>query len=340
MRILVASDYIRSDPQRHTFYNSDLQNTYSLIPLPRRSAGPAGRLIRLGNLLLVIVRIIIMAVKDRPAVIFSENPRDGIVLACLLRAAGMNGVPHVIWNFNMRKSYSGLRLALARYACRGEVTPVVYSAHEKSQYSKLLCIPPNRLRLKYLSGPYLEDPRYAQLPKDTPKAPYVVCPGYSGRDFELMAEVARHMAHVSFFVLAYPRFVGAIEFPDNVRIVYGISEVDYCAFIAGATVCFLPIANTETANGQIAIVQAMSMKTLLVTNPTPGTTDYLLPGVNCIDFATGSNSDSVADVLTDAMAHVRAYAYLVDNAYQFAREHFSTVGDAEVVTAARVADRT
>jgi glycosyltransferase involved in cell wall biosynthesis len=101
-----------------------------------------------------------------------------------------------------------------------------------------------------------------------------------------------------------------------------LPEVEYCRCIARARVCFLPIANQRTANGHIAIVQAMSLRTLLFTNRTRGTQDYLTDGENCLLFS-GKDMDEHARRLTKLYESFATYYDIVERAYVFARVHFS-----------------
>jgi glycosyltransferase involved in cell wall biosynthesis len=245
-----------------------------------------------------------------------------------LRMTGTT-VPTAVLNLNMLQPYRGLKRWFARTALSSVSAMVVASKHEKQVYAEHLQLPTERLRFKLLSGPYLEDHRFAQLIQES-KQEYVVSPGYSGRDFNLLREVASRVPQVRFLVLAYPESVEGVRFPPNVQLRYGLPEIEFCRCIARARVCFLPIANHQTANGHIAIIQAMSLRTLLFTNPTPGTKDYLVDRENCLLFS-GTDVEEHARRLTRLYESPDSYGDIIERAYTFARANFSIETDIRLI---------
>lgn len=265
--------------------------------------------------------------KHKIDIVISGDPRIALAVGIVNRLTRAR-VKHVVWDFNTHQIYQGLKRSVARFAFRDVGRIVVYSNHEKQVYSTMLNLPVEKVVFKHYTGPYLEDERYTDLPGQ--KGDYVVSGGFSGRNYRHLAAVAARLRDVPFVVLTYPEAVRGLSFPPNVRIIGGISEVEYCRYVANAKLCFLPLANKETANGQIAIVQAMALKTLLVTNLTEGTKDYLLPGHNCLVYDE-EDMPATAEMIRATLADDRLRERIVCNAHRYATEHFTIRHDLETL---------
>jgi hypothetical protein len=92
----------------------------------------------------------------------------------------------------------------------------------------------------------------------------------------------------------------------------------------------MPILNKETANGHIAIVRAMSLKTMLIANMTKGIEDYLLPNENCLLIPDDDIEPSIHQI-RHAMTPLGGETIIIENAYRFAQKHFSVSNDIEVI---------
>ena len=317
MKVLVLSSFFYSDPERVSFYTLDRSRLYERMGVKPPRCGKIGHLRSYAATAWAVRH---RAAVTKPDLIVLENPRVGMLVSLFLKLTGVK-IPTIIWNLNILQPYYGIKRWFARAALRSANAVVVYSRHERSFYAKHFDLPLERVRFKLFSGAYLEDKRFSHLLQDA-KQDYVVSPGYSGRDFHTLAEVAARAPDIHFLVLAYPSAVGGIKFPPNVELRHGLPEVEFCRCIARARVCFLPIANRQTANGQIAIVQAMSLRTLLFTNLTPGTKDYLVDGENCLLYS-GEDMDDHARRLTRLYESFETFHEVVWRAYAFARVNFS-----------------
>jgi len=105
-------------------------------------------------------------------------------------------------------------------------------------------------------------------------------------------------------------------------VISGVSEVEYCRQIANSRLFLLPIRNTVTANGHMAIVQAMTFRTPLLTNVTEGTKDYLAPGENCAVFPDG-DVETATGIIRRLWSDETLTEGLVENGYRWATEHFT-----------------
>ncbi len=328
MNILVISEHIRSDPFRSTFYNIDTTNKYYKKSIRRFIKG--------NNKFCYFINLFVTAFICRfkykswdTRLVISDNPRIGFLVSIINRITLCN-IDHVIWNFNTQSAYTGIKLLIAKYACRSVSFIIVYSECERHLYSKMLNIPKSKILKKYLSGPYLDDDRYIELSKKSTRKDYVVSAGFSGRDYRFLSSVAAAIPEVHFVVITYPRVIRGIEFSPNVEIVSGISEIEYCRYIANSKLSFLPIENKITANGQVGIIQAMCFRTPLLTNLTEGTKDYLIPDVNSMIFRDGDVGDTVR-CIKRLLSDDNYALQITENAYEFANEHFTIKHDIDSV---------
>ena len=327
MNILIIMNHVLTDPDRVTFYNIDGRHQYIKRGI-QRVFKSKNKVFYFLNLVLTAIQLRRHYKRMNVDLIISGNPRIGFVVGAINRISFCK-TAHAVWNFNVHHVYTGIKRRLSSFALKQVHYLLVYSRHEQRIYSDMLGLAPERILYKYYSGPYLEDKRYQSL-KSAGGEEYVVSAGFSGRDYAFLAAVAEQMPDVTFFVLTYPSVLKNISFGSNVKVISGIPEVEYCRYIANAKLFFLPMKNKETANGHIAIVQAMCLRTPLLTNMTEGTKDYLQPDINSVIFPDGdvkSTAVLVRKIWTDREWSEK----IVNQAYQFARERFTIQKEIEAV---------
>ncbi|MCF7972712.1 MAG: glycosyltransferase [Phycisphaerae bacterium] len=327
MKILVIFEHVETDPGRVTFYNRDVTNQYLKANVIKLCPG-SHAISNVVNLFLTAVFYRMNYRKFGIDLIVSGNPRIGFFVGAINRLTYAR-TKHVVWDFNIQKQYGPVIRYLARYALAKVEAVVVYSSHEKKIYAKMLSLPEDKVLFKLYSGPYLEDKRY-NSPIKRVKKEYIISAGCSGRDYRYLAKIAKEMVDVKFVVLAYSRALQGISFTSNVQVITGISEIEYCRYIAQARLMVLPIANKETANGHIAVVQAMSLKTLLVVNMTKGVEDYLQPGENCL-VIPDDNVEFAVQQIRAALANETRDALIIENAHTFANLHFTIRNDVRLI---------
>ncbi len=326
VNICVVFEHVGVDRSRCTFYNRESGYRFVKCGILRLVPGTSRAAFFL-NLVLTALLCRARYRKQRISLVISGDPRIACALGIVHRLSRAR-VKHVVWNFNTHRVYTGLQRSIARFALRDVDTIIVYSNHERHVYSAMLGLPLEKMVFKYYAGPYLEDERYTNLVPH--KQDYVVSAGFSGRNYRYLAAVAERLPDVPFLVLTYPEAVKGLPFPPNVRILGGISEIEYCRHIANARLFFLPLANKETANGHIAIVQAMVLRTLLMTNLTEGTKDYLLPGCNCLTYDE-EDIPATAAMIRATLADDALRARIEGEAYRYAAERFTIQRELDIL---------
>jgi glycosyltransferase involved in cell wall biosynthesis len=324
--VCVIFEHVETDQDRSTFYNRECGYRFVKCGILRVVPG-RNRAAFFLNLVLTALLCRARYRKRQISLVISGNPHIACALGIVHRLSRAK-VKHVVWNFNAHRVYTGFQRSVARFALRDVDRIIVYSNHERHVYSAMLGLPLEKMVFKHYTGPYLEDERYTSLVPH--KQDYVVSAGFSGRNYRHLAAVAEHLRDVPFLLLTYPEAVKELSFPPNVRILGGISEVEYCRHIANAKLFFLPLANKETANGHIAIVQAMVLRTLLVTNLTEGTKDYLLPGCNCLTYDE-EDIPATAEMIRATLADDALRARIEGEAYRYAAERFTIQHEVEVL---------
>jgi glycosyltransferase involved in cell wall biosynthesis len=326
VNILVFFDHVIIDSNRATFYNIDDHNRYIKSGVKQFFKG-THKVAYFLNLFLTTVKLRWSYKKLNINLIISGGPKMGFFVGMINRFT-LCKIDHVIWDFNVQSIYTGIKRWVSKIAFKYVKFIVVYSAHEMRIYSEMIGLPQSRVVYKYYSGPYLDDERYLNL--NCIKHNYIVSAGFSGRDYRFLSAVAGKMTDVPFVLLTLPIAIKDIIFSSNVKIISGIPEVEYCRYIANSKLAFLPLKNKETANGHIAIVQAMCLKTPLLTNITEGTRDYLLPGVNSMIFPEG-DVESTVEIIRKILSDEKYMLQIADNAYRFAKNHFAIKQDIDAL---------
>lgn len=319
MRILVIANHVRGDPERCVFYNIDSKHHYIKRSL-RQYFSSNNRIAYYINLLLTVISIRCSYKTLGIDLIISYNSgRIGFFVGLVNRLT-FSRVNHVIWGFNVHKPYTGIKRWISRFAFKHTRCFVVYSNHEKRVYSEKFSIPLNRFMFTYFSGPYLDDDRYRNVKKV--QQDYIVAGGFSGRNYEFLSAVAAQLPEISFVVLTYPWALKGISFSPNVKIMSGVSEIEYCQYMANARLTFLPIRNKTTASGHIEIVKSMCFKTPLLTHMTEGARDYLQPNINAGIYTDG-DVESAVSLIKKMYTHKQDADSMAEKAFEFAKEHYS-----------------
>lgn len=181
--------------------------------------------------------------------------------------------PVVAWCFNLGRLYEGPRGALARTALSGVERVVVHSRAEVGPYAEWLQLPPRRVRFVHLQR--------AAIPIEQPEdeqRPFVLAMGSAHRDYATLFEAARRWKHPT-LVVAARHAVEGLTLPDNVELRNGLSELECRHLAQRARVNVVPVANAQTASGQVTLLEAMRMGRAVVATRCIGSEDYLADDV-------------------------------------------------------------
>src|SRR3954469_24031823 len=180
--------------------------------------------------------------------------------------------PIVAWCFNMGRLYHGVRLTAARFALARVRRFIVHARAEVAAYSRWLDLPAERFEFVHLQRNVPTIP----LEEDR-RQPFVLAMGSARRDYHTsLAAVGR--LRIPTVVVAAPHALAGLTVPANVTVRCGLTYDECRALAQRARVSVIPIANDQTASGQVTLVDAMSLGRPVVATRCIGTEDYVQSG--------------------------------------------------------------
>jgi glycosyltransferase involved in cell wall biosynthesis len=260
------------DPAR---YEVEMVGTQLPLRFDQRRTGPAKWLVFLWLALVARWR----AFRNPPDLVVSAFPQLGFMVAAVA-ALTLQRTPHVVWYFNCGHRYTGLRRWLGALVFRFVSRFVVYSTHERGAYASTFALPRERFRFSYLTSETLDREALpdAQSRFGLPRR-YVAALGSSGRDYGTLLAALEGL-DVELVIVAHPYALAGHELPSWVHPLTSIQQDEYLAVIAQADAVLVPVANRETASGQMTVIQAMTLGVPVVATRCIGTEDYIRPGSN------------------------------------------------------------
>lgn len=183
-------------------------------------------------------------------------------------------VPILAWTFNLGKLYPGKKQKLARYALKNINKFIVPSSYECHTYAKYLDLPLSRFEFVHLHKPVF--PRVEEV--DT-QSPFLLAMGSANRDYEVLFEAVQKLK-LPLVVVAGPHSVAGLDIPENVKLLSNLTLDECRIFAQRATINIVPIANENTASGQVTIIEAMMYGSAVIATDTIGSRDYMQDGVN------------------------------------------------------------
>ena len=180
------------------------------------------------------------------------------------------------------KIYYGLRIFFVNVAYRKVNKIVVYSKKEKVFYQNLF---PN-LAHKFIYIPYGKDYDFFNKKEFTYECPYIASGGRSNRDYKILSEAYSLMAKEGFktslLIATRRECVEKISFDRNVIIEHNIPLEMFGSFISSSLFFVLPILDTTISAGHMAMLEAMSLKKIVLVADIPSIRDYV--DESCVVF--------------------------------------------------------
>lgn len=182
--------------------------------------------------------------------------------------------PLVAWTFNLGGLYGGLKQRLASQVLRSVDAFVVHSRQEVHNYSAWLDLPEDRFHYvplgRELQDPWLEEDR---------EQPFVLAMGSANRDWPTLLKAVQGLGYRT-VIVAPARTLEGLALPPQVEVLSGLSREACRALCQRATLNVVPIANLQTASGQVALIEAMMFGRAVVATRCPGTEDIVRDGEN------------------------------------------------------------
>lgn len=226
----------------------------------------------------------------RQAALACHSASDGVITVFppLALASGLvqdlswRRKPIVAWCFNMGALYEGVRGSLARATLARVDRFAVHASAEVDRYAGWLRLPRERFTFVYL-----QRPRIAIEQDEDRDDPFVLSMGSARRDYATLFAAVRAL-RVRVVVVAAPWAIRGLDRPPNVELRSGLSLQECRLLAQRARVSVVPVANQETASGQVTIVEAMRMGRPVVATRCIGSEDYLQDGRTGLLVAPGA----------------------------------------------------
>jgi hypothetical protein len=193
----------------------------------------------------------------------------------LTAAAGMlkrlqhQNNPIVAYHFNLGSLYVGPARQAARYALSAVDRFIVHAQQERALYARWLKLPEARFTFVPLQLPWVAQP----APEDEDQ-PFILAMGSAQRDYPTLLAALERLKLPTVLVAA-PRLLEGLTLPPHVEARSGLSR-DQCEMLTQrARLCAITLRHSQTAAGQITLVNAMRFGRPVVATRCIGTEDYI-----------------------------------------------------------------
>ena len=198
--------------------------------------------------------------------------------------------PLVAWTFNLGTMYTGARRHLARFALAAVDRFIVHSRAEVSAYSRWLGLPIERFEFV----PLQRAVRAINVAEDVER-PFVLSMGSAQRDYRLLFSVLGELGYPA-VVVAGAHAVAGLAVPPNIEIRSGLSTEQCHELLQRARLSVIPVANRETASGQVTLLDAMMFGRPTIVTECPASVDYVRHGHDALLVAHGDPRDMKAAI--------------------------------------------
>lgn len=205
---------------------------------------------------------------------------DGIVTcfpqlamcAAIWKCLGRAKPPIIAYNYNLGPLRPGLRQWLARRVAQQIDIYVVHAPQEVDSYAVYLGVPQDRIRFVPLQRGLIKVPRGEDL--DTP---FLLAMGSAHRDYPTLIRAVDRLG-IPTIIVTRASDVAQLPRSPHVTFLSGLSQQECLELLSRSRVCVTPIANQQTASGQITIINAMQLGVPVIATRSPGVEGYIENG--------------------------------------------------------------
>ena len=224
------------------------------------------------------------------------HPSDGLI-TLFPQLPAMSGLqmrllkddrPLVAWCFNLGACYPGIKQHLSKFALNRVSKFVVHSTAEIDSYSTWLGLP----REKFIFVPLQRGDFKLEETEENEK-PFILSIGSAKRDYQTFFKAIEPLGYET-IVIASEVAVKGLKIPKNVTILNNISHAECRRYVQRARISVVPIANNQTASGQVTVIEAMKYGRPVIASKCIGTVDYVNHGVNGI-LVEPSSAEELAE---------------------------------------------
>lgn len=222
--------------------------------------------------------------------IVSHGMQSGVVI-CLWRKFFKGKAKHIVFDIGSfaSASESGFALKLMRFASKS-IDGIIYHTSSQIKYYKQI-FPWIVKKSRFVRfGTDLEYFNPAELYKADDFGTYIICVGYSKRDWSTVIDAYRHID-----TKIKLRLVGHVE--DRYRDIEGVEQIPFIPIrelmnqIYNARFCVLPLLDFNYSYGQMTLMQQMALGKCVLAARVSSLTDYIEDGVNAFFYEAGNVED-------------------------------------------------
>jgi glycosyltransferase involved in cell wall biosynthesis len=226
--------------------------------------------------------------------------------------------PIIAWSFNLGSLPSGIKRRFARWGLGRVNLFVVHSRAEIESCSRWLALDKER----FVFVP-LQCPRRERTVPENDDSPYVLAMGTANRDYASLFDAVRALG-MRTIVVAGPHAVQHLDKPENVELMSGLSGEQCHELLQGCRVSVIPVANAQTASGQVTLLDSLAFGRATIVTDCPGSADYIVDGVTALAVRPGDRlhlQEAIGRLWEDAaLRHRLSAAALADSRERFSDE--------------------
>ncbi|MCZ0963434.1 glycosyltransferase family 4 protein [Paracoccus benzoatiresistens] len=192
--------------------------------------------------------------------------------AGLLKRIFRQKVRIIAYNFNLGALPQGPRRTLARLAAGQIDRFVVHSPLEVPSYAEYLGVPSEKVSFIPLQRGKIDIAR-----EEEAREPYLLALGSANRDYASLIAAVDELG-IRTIIVTRPEAIEALPRSPHVTFMSGLSQRQCNELMARARISVTPVANQETASGQITFLTAMQLGVPVVVTRCPGTAGYIEDG--------------------------------------------------------------
>jgi glycosyltransferase involved in cell wall biosynthesis len=265
------------------------------------------------------------AAREKQAGIITHFPQLAAVVGLRQRVSLTRKAPTLAWSFNLGQIYTGLKGRLARAAMKRIDRFVVHSRREITNYSTWLNLPPERFEFVPIQRADIA----IEHEEDTDE-PFVLAMGSAARDYRTFIEAMKKL-NLRTVIVAAPHAIEGIELPSNVQLLSKLSAAECHALAQKARINVVPIANDQTASGQVTVIEAMTLARAVIATRCIGTEDYITNNETGL-LVAARDANALAEAVDRLWNDASTRAQLGSAARKYARSNFSDEAVAQHLT--------
>lgn len=203
--------------------------------------------------------------------VISVFPQLALMLA-IKKIFSRRKFPVIAWCFNVGAKPSKAKTFISKILLKQVDVFVVHSRGEVESLYRWFGIPRDKIRFVHLQRAPIEI-----LSGENSSDPFIVAMGSANRDYGTLISAVREV-DIKCKIVASSRTIDATNLPPNVEVINGLTASECHLLAQQARVNVIPLADVETASGQVTIVEAMRMGRPIVVTEGVGSVDYIKDG--------------------------------------------------------------